>query len=1838
MADIETDSIVSLITSLLNSFRQVPPAAIPAMIDCVIASTSLSPSSVLSLLFNAFPNLTKDIMKESGKLDSEDSNYIGSIVAAFCCLLKKSGANTGALQLFIWKFFIPLMKLVHDYNLEILNEIVESFFDVVIGTNTWVVVEVTLVPFFLRLVGLSMGMLHSEDLAIYKWSRHSAPLGFDDQLNELDMDEEFMLSKSVSFPLRVSCHILTSILNAALLSQHAAGSISESILVNGSSAETISGNLLWDLCNMTIRMLSQDSEHRSAAMGLLLPTIFKAFVSNCSFEISTHGQTYILSRNHLFTEIWKCCRILFSLGPLERKDAYGVLSLHLSFFSYISGCEDVGMGERDGGFDLRAEKEFWEEIKRGLVDKEGLVRKHSLHILKMALHINEGSQCYNGVSETISSGKDSAPLITKREMWADKEAKSLGVGKICHSAESSLNSQQKWGAFLLLYEMLEEYGTHLVEAAWNRQITLLLHLSFPHDNSMNSITGEFYQNQMDMLGGIFIWLAVLWERGFCHHNPQVRCLIMQSFLGIEWKTYGNNAKLVPEEFVIGPLIEGLNDPVHHKDFGIKGVYSSRTIQGATKFLCHYTTDLSPRKRIAFLNNLASVAKQQSFGRAGLMCFAECIASAACGVQTDNGNEVECCKGAFPDMVQVESDPGSSSHSAKTDLVEDLRYVIETSKRHFNSNYRLRVCEKVLEAAASVICASELSLEILLHFISILPREFTDYGGSLRIKVHKWLLACGEKHRLSNFCCPKVQLLKNICDFPRNFTSHDHSLSGSGTFDDEDLDAWAFEAERWARVLFLVIKGEHHIDPILTFIKNHGVDGKRTKHLEWVPVRFLILVLSLIQELQIIQERMAVCGIKRRTRLELGLPEIVDHLSSAEASVVVENFTELLFSILEELISFARSSSLIFWSNMVDDTFLPCSIRGKLGGPSQRRLSSSTTTAVLQAVVASISLWCSKFRSDVLLNFAFNFLWQFFWKIVSSSKYDSETEAEIFLASYEALAYVSKALASTFSSFSLNLLMENDKPSTPVAESRPLLDSLVITFLQNINNLIAVGKLVRSRRAILINWKWICMESLLSIPTSALMNGVRLESGYSFFSDATVRWIFSDLVDSLENAGEGSVLHMLRSVRLVLELFASGKTGPVLSSCNGVDAQMMWHLVRASWILHISCNKRRVAPIAALLSSVLHYSVFVSECMHETDNAPGPVKWFVEKILEEGTKSPRTIRLAALHLTGLWLSTPRTIKYYMKELKLLTLYGSVAFDEDFEAEIADNHDARSELSALGKSPDPELTEAFINTELYARVSVAVLFNKLADLADMVGSDENENCFPALESGKLFLLELLDSVVNDNDLAKELYKKYSGIHRRKVRAWQMICILARFIDQDILQRVIHSLHIALHRNNLPAVRQYLETFAIHMYLKFPSLVGEHLVPVLRDYDMRPQALSSYVFIAANVILHSTEAVQSRRLDELLPPIIPLLTSHHHSLRGFTQLLVYQVLHKVLPPLDSSTSEIMPLEKRCFEDLKLYLGKNSDCARLRASMEGYLDAFNPRDSVTPAGIFANRVEEDEFECVSISLMDQVIAFLNDVREDLRCSMAKDAVNIKNESLRIDDLNCMEVSVNSSKELPKEVLMDFQKKITFSKHEAGDTYSNFFSGSNETYKRLMEMQKEDQLLDQLLHSRSLAMEKLRASRQDFILVASLLDRIPNLAGLARTCEVFKAAGLAIADANILHDKQFQLISVTAEKWVPIIEVPVSSVKIFLEKKKREGFSILGLEQTANSIPLDQYSFPKKTVLVLGREKEGIPVELIHILDACIEIPQLGVVRSLNVHVSGAIALWEYTRQQISR
>jgi tRNA guanosine-2'-O-methyltransferase len=108
-----------------------------------------------------------------------------------------------------------------------------------------------------------------------------------------------------------------------------------------------------------------------------------------------------------------------------------------------------------------------------------------------------------------------------------------------------------------------------------------------------------------------------------------------------------------------------------------------------------------------------------------------------------------------------------------------------------------------------------------------------------------------------------------------------------------------------------------------------------------------------------------------------------------------------------------------------------------------------------------------------------------------------------------------------------------------------------------------------------------------------------------------------------------------------------------------------------------------------------------------------------------------------------------------------------------------------------------------------------------------------------------------------------------------------------------------------------------------------------------------------------------------------------------------------------------------------------------------------------------------------------------------------------------------------------------------------------------------------------------------------------------------------------------------------TAIVWFSYLLFHLASQNLlsWLRCRKEEGYFIVGLEQTSSSVSLSEFEFPDRpTVLLLGKEKEGIPVEFLQEVELCLEIPQLGIIRSMNVHVSGAIAIWEHTRQKIAQ
>ena len=75
---------------------------------------------------------------------------------------------------------------------------------------------------------------------------------------------------------------------------------------------------------------------------------------------------------------------------------------------------------------------------------------------------------------------------------------------------------------------------------------------------------------------------------------------------------------------------------------------------------------------------------------------------------------------------------------------------------------------------------------------------------------------------------------------------------------------------------------------------------------------------------------------------------------------------------------------------------------------------------------------------------------------------------------------------------------------------------------------------------------------------------------------------------------------------------------------------------------------------------------------------------------------------------------------------------------------------------------------------------------------------------------------------------------------------------------------------------------------------------------------------------------------------------------------------------------------------------------------------------------------------------------------------------------------------------------------------------------------------------------------------------VATLVDKLPNLAGLCRTCEMFHASSLVVADRSAFSGSaQFTSISLHAEHWLPIAEVRPDHLEAYLAEQRRRGFQV---------------------------------------------------------------------------
>lgn len=88
-----------------------------------------------------------------------------------------------------------------------------------------------------------------------------------------------------------------------------------------------------------------------------------------------------------------------------------------------------------------------------------------------------------------------------------------------------------------------------------------------------------------------------------------------------------------------------------------------------------------------------------------------------------------------------------------------------------------------------------------------------------------------------------------------------------------------------------------------------------------------------------------------------------------------------------------------------------------------------------------------------------------------------------------------------------------------------------------------------------------------------------------------------------------------------------------------------------------------------------------------------------------------------------------------------------------------------------------------------------------------------------------------------------------------------------------------------------------------------------------------------------------------------------------------------------------------------------------------------------------------------------------------------------------------------------------------------------------------------------------------------------------------------------------------------------------VASTTEAIAALKKEGWTIVAIEQVDKSISLEKFSFDatKKYAFVFGNEVFGVDEEVVKQADVCIEIPQFGTKHSLNISVSMGVVIWDY-------
>ena len=157
--------------------------------------------------------------------------------------------------------------------------------------------------------------------------------------------------------------------------------------------------------------------------------------------------------------------------------------------------------------------------------------------------------------------------------------------------------------------------------------------------------------------------------------------------------------------------------------------------------------------------------------------------------------------------------------------------------------------------------------------------------------------------------------------------------------------------------------------------------------------------------------------------------------------------------------------------------------------------------------------------------------------------------------------------------------------------------------------------------------------------------------------------------------------------------------------------------------------------------------------------------------------------------------------------------------------------------------------------------------------------------------------------------------------------------------------------------------------------------------------------------------------------------------------------------------------------------------------------------------------------------------------------------------------------------------------------------------------------------------------LQEVLARRQpDLTVLMERVHKSHNLSAILRNCDaagVLQAHAIPPKDGLEIHAHT----SAGTSKWVKVVRH--RTLQAATEFLRAEGFRIVAAHPGDGAADYREVDFTAPTAIMVGAELLGLTDEALGLADQLVEIPMLGMARSLNVSVATALLLFEAASQR---